>query len=339
MNQGMCIVHKKILSVTCVLVTFFLLSACSGSGSYTSTDFLMDTIIKYQISGSNAQEIYQQSNRLLTDFDLQYSMYQPESDISQINDAAGSDFVQVSPSTYALLQQSVALCEQSGGKFDITVGPLSLLWDVSNADPQVPNVTAEILSLINYKDILFREEDHGVMLAQPGQKIDLGGLAKGVACDQVTTLLDETKPESALIAVGSNIVGFGKNDFTIGIQDPRNDQNIVGSVPLGNQAIATSGDYQRFFEMDGQRYHHILDPKTGYPAQSDFMSMTVLARDGISADYLSTLLFMTSLEDLKPLRSDEDYSFIAIDHDKNVYVSDQLKGKFILNDASYTLQP
>lgn len=339
MNKSAPKLHRRFLGVALLLVTFLLLPGCNGQGGVSTTDFLMDTTIQSEILGANATDVYQKTNQMLIDFDQQYSMHQPQSDISKINEAAGKDYVPVAQGTYELLQEAVALCEKSGGKFDITIGSLALAWDVNAQNPQIPSITPQMLDLVNYKDILFRPEDKAVMLAHPGQIIDLGGIAKGAACDQLKQILETQKPESALVSFGGNIVGYGKDSFTIGIQDPREGGRMVGTVPLENNIIATSGDYQRFFEVDGVRYHHILDPATGFPFQSDFASVSVLASSGRMSDYLSTTLFMTDLEELKELRSNEEYSFIAIDHQKNVYVSHNLRDKFVMKDTSYRLQP
>lgn len=331
-------INKTITLVTVFLVAFLFLVGCQPK-TYSSTSFLMDTVIIAEITGNNAQEVYNEANKALLEFDNRISMYTSGSDIDRINMAAGKEFVQVEPATYDLLKKGVDYCELSEGKFDITIGPISKAWDIKSENPKVPNITPQMLEMVNFRDIKFNEEDKSVMLSRPGQMIDLGGLAKGAAGDELFSLFGSMKPKSALFSLGGDIVGFGKS-FRIGIQNPRGADNDYFSIVEINsgQKIATSGDYQRYFEVDGVRYHHILDPKTGFPVESDFVSMTVINEDGIEADYLSTLLFMKSREEIMQLRNDSSYTFIAVDKDKNVFISNHLKDKFTLKNDGFVLK-
>ena len=195
---------------------------------------------------------------------------------------------------------------KSQGEWDITIGVMTNLWHIGNADQHVPSPeeVSRALMKVNYKDILLRPEDHSVMLAKPGMAIDLGGVAKGYAVDEIRKIYEKHHIESGLINLGaSSMYAVGKTTkgkpWNIGIKHPRSDNNqdFLGIVAIENQALSTSGDYERYFIQDGVRYHHIFDPRTGYPAQSGVMSDSIVIdgsvpHAGMLSDMLTTIVFV-----------------------------------------------
>lgn len=333
---------KKYGNVIAVFAAvFFLLTGCQKNNKdvFSAQQFIMDTVVTMKLEGDGSEQAALQITELLTAFEHQYSAYQTESDIDRINRQAGINFVPVQPETYALLKQAVDYCQKSNGQFDITVGPLVSAWDIKSETPKVPENIETLLPLVNYQDILFNDQEKSVMLKKADQRIDLGGLAKGAAADQVLALLKQSKLSGAVVSLGGNVVTYGDKAYTIGIQDPRRERGVtVGQLTNDrNWMVATTGDYERYFELDGKRYHHILDPKTGYPVESPWMSVTVLCPSGMEGDYLSTTLFMKSREELMALKSREDFLFAAIDKDNRILLSDGLTNQFRVTNKEYQI--
>lgn len=266
----------------------------------------MDTTVSLRASGDNAKAAVDESFTRIAQLDKLASSQNPDSDVSRINAAAGKDYVQVDPAIYEMIQYSKDYSAKSSGEWDITVGVITKMWDIGNADQHVPpeeDIAAK-LPLVNYKDILLRPEDHSVMLAKPGMAIDLGGVAKGYTVDEIRKIYEKYHIENGLINMGaSSMYAVGKNSkgqpWNIGIKHPRSNEKdtYLGVVSIENQALSTSGDYERFFIQDGKRYHHIFDPRTGHPAESGVMSDTVIIdpnvqNSGMLSDMLTTIVFV-----------------------------------------------
>lgn len=245
----------------------------------------MDTTISLRATGSgdNAQKAVDESFTRIAELDKLASSQNADSDVSKINAAAGKDYVQVDPAIYEMLEYSKNYSAKSNGEWDITVGIIMKMWDIGNADQHVPpqeDIQAA-LKLVNYKDILLRPEDHSVMLAKPGMAIDLGGVAKGYAVDEIRKIYNKYGIKQGLINMGSSsMYAAGTNSkgtaWNIGIKHPRSEakDNYLGIVSIQDEFLSTSGDYERFFIQNGKRYHHIFDPRTGYPADSGVMMVT-----------------------------------------------------------------
>ena len=325
-----------------ILKTFKVMFAClmllSGCGfakqqSYNGVDFIMDTFVEHRWYGKNAQQTYMDINQKLRDIEVELSWYYPESDISKLNQAAGKHPVALSDECYSLLKEAVSYCELSDGIFDITVAPLTKVWNVTAKEPKVPSDTEieAAKQLVNYKDIIFNDADKTVMLAKDGMSIDLGGIAKGYAAGAVRSIAEQNGVEG-YVSIGGNIMMNGKkpdgSDFIIGVRDPRGDASeYIATVHLDGLIMATTGDYERYFEQDGVRYHHILDPFTGRPSNSDLMSLTVFSENGTLADCFSTLIFLKGSEGLPQYLERDDCMIIAVTKDKDVYISSSLRDR------------
>lgn len=266
----------------------------------------MDTTVSLRASGDNAKAAVDESFSRIAELDKLASSQNPDSDVSRINAAAGQSYVTVDPAIYEMIEYAKDYSAKSSGEWDITVGVITKMWDIGNADQHVPPAEdiAAKLPLVNYKDILLRPEDHSVMLAKSGMAIDLGGVAKGYAVDEICKIYKKYQIKDGLINLGaSSMYAFGKNSkgnaWNIGIKHPRSDKKdtYLGIVSIEDQALSTSGDYERFFIQDGKRYHHIFDPRTGYPADSGVMSDTVIIdpsveHAGMLSDMLTTIVFV-----------------------------------------------
>jgi thiamine biosynthesis lipoprotein len=219
-----------------------------------------------------------------------------DSDVSRINKAAGGGPVAVDPEVFEVIARSLEISERSGGAFDITVAGLTGLWSMDPDNPRiaVEKEIAERMPLISWKKVILDRERRAVGLEKPGMRIDLGGIAKGYAVDRAIAALEDRGVAMALVNAGGDLRALGihgKRHWRVGVQDPRNKGMIIGGIPVMGMAMATSGDYEKYIEVDGKRYCHILDPATGTPA-SACRSVTVITKTAWAADALATAVFV-----------------------------------------------
>jgi len=245
-----------------------------------------------------SQIVFSQASRI----EQLLSKYQSDSEISRLNRRGK---LKVSPDTFYLIKKSKEFWKASNGAFDITIAPLTELWGFTNQKYRLPSNHAikDTLRLIGSDKIILRESDNMVEFKLPGMKIDLGAIAKGFALDCAIKKLKENKIDSCLINAGGQVYALGDRfgkPWRIAIKNPRN-KGITGNLELKNQSVSTSGDYEQFFFKDKKRYSHILNPKTGYPADSSIAAITVIADTGLEADALSTAIFVLGKEKTKEL--------------------------------------
>jgi thiamine biosynthesis lipoprotein len=195
----------------------------------------------------------------------------------------------VSPETEEVLREAIGFCSATDGALDITVLPLLKLWGFVDGEQRVPSRTElqAALQLVNWRNVEFRGD---TVFLKGGSRVDLGSVAVGYAVDRAAEVLSNAGVSSALVDAGGDIRVMGSRVWRVGLQDPRGD-GVLRVFELENAAISTSGDYQKYFEEDGQRYHHILDPATGYPA-GQCASVTVVAPSALEADAYSTAIFV-----------------------------------------------
>lgn len=308
---------------------------------------MMNTIVTQTTydPAPDAKEKLKQVFDELTAFEDKISMHLPHSEISRLNAAAGEKAVPLSDDVYTLLKRSKALCMEADGRFDITVGPLVKAWGITSDSPRIPDKKEiqTLTSLIDIRKLSLDDSQKTARLTAHGMKVDLGGIAKGYACDLVREKYRTLGLNDALISLGGTIYSFGKkpdgSDYTVGIRDPRGtDSALLGTLTAPEKVISTTGDYERYFERDGKRYHHILDPRTGYPADTDLISVTVVTQEGALADFLSTTLFMAGRDAILTQLNRAEFDLIAVDRDKKVYLSEGIKQSFRLtNKKDYKL--
>ncbi len=260
------------------------------------------------------------------------NFYSDTSEISMINRQAGEKPVKVSRDTLDIIEKAVYVSEMTDGAFDITVGPLVKLWDIQKKIIPDKESIKEKLKLVGYKNIVIDKTASTVFIKQKGAQIDLGGIIKGYAVDKVVAVLHKNGITSGVVAVGGEIRLLGmKPDGTsweVGVQNPRpkdSDDQVFATLQLSNKALSTSGDYIRYFEKNGVRYHHLLDPKTGYPSPQ-CGSATIIADDNTTTDGFSKLFILGPEKGLAVAKK-LGFDVLFIDCKGKIVMSDGLKDK------------
>jgi thiamine biosynthesis lipoprotein len=265
---------------------------------------------------------------------------QPESDVVRINKAAGKQAVEVSAETIDVIQQSLEMSRRSHGAFDITFAAMKGLWkfdeDMEKKLPPADEI-ARRRKLINWRDVIVDAKAHTVKLRRPGMRLGLGGIAKGYAVDRCAAVLRGEGLSDFMVQAGGDLFVAGSKGgvpWKVGIRDPRGraDQTI-GWMPIRDHAFSTAGDYERAFVIDGKRYHHIIDPKTGYPATAS-REVTVFAPTAFLADALDDAAFiMGPKAGLALVDGTPDCAAVIVDAQNQVWMSKSLEGKLIRTAA------
>jgi len=228
------------------------------------------------------------------------SAHRDDSEVAAVSAAAGGDPVRVGPDMVRVVSLALEIAEESGGALDPTCRPLVAAWGFLDNSPAVPSEEArqKALALVGWRDVAVDETASTIRLARAGMALDLGAVAKGYAADEAAAVLRERGATGGLVEAGGDIACFGRRadggEWVMGLENPRG-EGVLARIRAGDGGITTSGDYRRFFEAGGQRYSHIMDPRTGWPA-SGLSSVTVIARTAALADALSTAAFVLGPE-------------------------------------------
>jgi thiamine biosynthesis lipoprotein len=303
---------KKNLIHSC---SFFLLLftqiACTQTESYR-VEFALGTVCSVNLYDQANDKIFNDIFTRIHEIENLMSVNINSSDINRINAAAGIKPVQVHENVFEVIEQAVYFAQISGGAFDPTIGPLVSLWGINSDNPRVPS-QAEIektLSLVNWRNIELDAATFSVFLKHHGMALDLGAIAKGYAADETALIIKRVELKQPVIDLGGDVIVYGKkadnSPWKVGIQNPNEVKGttlgVLNILPPGSYAsIVTSGVYERFFEHEDNRYHHIFSPSHGYPADSGLLSVTVIAHNAIDADVLSTAVFVMGYEKGKTL--------------------------------------
>ena len=301
-----------------------------------TTHCAMGTVMTHNAFGLNAQDCLEAVCREVKRLEGLFSRFLPASDISRVNRSAGISSETISCETYDVLSKAVEFSRCFPECFDATIAPLLSLWNIGKESFAQPDETSieQFLPLVNYRDLVLDLQEMTAKLNNVGQSIDLGGIGKGFAGDRIRQIFKNFNVSSAYSNLGGNVVAIGaKPDgapWHVGIQHPRQESCLVGSVSVVNQSVVTSGDYQRTStDSQGKRYHHILDPTTGYPAKSGLISVSVITNRSFTADLLATILFVAGMEKgLAFLKSFPQTEAIFVDTELQVYVTQGLRHRF-----------
>ena len=284
------------------------LAGCAGQqASYTTDFFAMDTFMSVSVYGDKQDDAEQAAvacEQAVNALEPALSRTREDSDLYRLNHADGA-VCEVSEDTYAAIEAAVQYAELTGGAFDPTMAPLTDLWGINTENAHVP-AQAEIdeaLTHVGYQNVKLLGSNQ--VQLENGAQLDLGGIGKGFATDAVSALLAQ-QPEGA----------------ATGVADPDNNAEFVATVEVRDASVVTSGDYERYFEQDGKRYHHIFDPQTGYPADTGLRSVTVIDQNSTRADAMTTALFVMGLDDGLAFCKENNIAAVFITADKQIYTSD-----------------
>lgn len=269
-----------------------------------------------------------------------------DTELMRVNAAAGTGPVAVSADTLKVVEVALDFARASDGAFDITVQPLVRLWGIGTDHAGIPDPEdiRAALQVVGYENVRVDEDAGTIELLVPGSGIDVGGIAKGFAADEVAELLRNAGVKSALLDFGGNILTVGAkpdgSPWRIGVQTPDASRGeFLGVATVRDMSLVTSGTYERYFEVDGVRYHHILDTTTGYPVQNGLESVTIITEKSIEADALSTLVFALGLD--KGLQFAEErrgVEAILVTDDNGVYTTSGVSEFFELTNEDYELR-
>lgn len=305
---------------------------------YDIESFCMGTIISQRVYGENAEIAARKVEDEMKRLESLMSFFLESSEITRLNRAAGKHEVELGCEVMYVLNRAKYYSELCSGAFDITIGPVAKLWGIFTDHAKVPSQEEidKALSFTGYKDITINNSLGTAKLEKTGESVDLGAIAKGYAADKAIEIYKQQGIKSAFINLGGNVMALGNkpegSPWMIGIQNPILQRGqCLGAVQITDKTIVTSGDYVRYFEKDNVRYHHILDPRTGYPANSGLISATIVSEKSIGADALSTAIFILGLEQgMELINSMKDMEAIFITKDKEIYVTEGLREDFIL---------
>lgn len=339
---------KKFIGILLVILVF-MITALTGCNKkevepISKSEFVLDTYCKVVIYDKSSEKVLDKAFDKLNEINIKMNASNEDSEISNISKNAGLGYVKVSDDTYYVIKKGIEFSQLTGGKFDITVGPLVKLWGIISPNPHVPTEQElkVTLPLIDYKNVLFDDKNKSVMLKVKGMSLDLGGIAKGYAADAVSKILQENGVKHAIIDLGGNVITLGSkpdgSNWKIGIQDPDSTRgDYLGIVSVTNKAVVTSGIYERFFEKDGKRYHHIMDTKTGYPVDNNLASVTIITDESINGDALAKAFCMGLEKGMEFVKQQKGIEAIFVTKDKKVYITPGLTNNFRITNASYEI--
>lgn len=338
---------KRII-LLCLLsvIGLMTLQGCTSDEdlSVSDTRFVMGTVVTLQLYGTDDSIILDNAYGIIESIEMDMSLNVEDSEINQINKSGKIEDYEVSEEIFYVIQKSMDYSELSNGGFDITLEPVISLWNIGTEDAQVPAQAAltQALSYVGYEQIELDASNMTITMPE-SVSIDLGGIGKGYAADQVASYLKSEGVEKAIVNIGGNILVIGSKDdgspFRVGLQNPfegRNDYFAV--VEVEDQTVVTSGIYERNFEEDGVLYHHILSTIDGYPVNNQVVSITVIADESIDADGLSTVLFIEGIEDgLKMANSIDGVECVYVNEESEVYLSDGAKAMVEISDEAFVI--
>lgn len=310
-----------------IYLLFLLLPTCLSADWQKQQAAIMGTVVTVELWHEDDRQGEKQVEAIMGEMhriDALMSSYKPDSELSAINDGAASAPVTVSKELLALIERALEYSDITSGAFDITYASAGQHYDYrNNSKPNQAQLQAA-LPAIDFHHVQIDRSASTVTFLHPGVRIDLGGIAKGYAVDRGMDILQQAGITTALISAGGDTRVIGKRwdrPWHIGIRNPRDEDNIVSMIPLENSAISTSGDYERYFEEDGVRYHHILDPKTG-TSTHEILSSSIIGKSATDTDALSTSMFILGVEKgMQLIESIPDTEAVIIDNRGDMHYS------------------
>ncbi|MBU5670208.1 FAD:protein FMN transferase [Paenibacillus brevis] len=299
----------------------------------SETFFIFDTVVTIKIYDNRATtKNFEELEALMKDIDYKINRSNEDSEIYAVNANAGIAPVKVSQETFDLVKIAVDYAKQTNGLLDPSIGPLVSLWNIGHEDAHVPPAEdiAAAQKLIDYRKVELNEDTLEIYLQDKGMDIDLGSYGKGYAADLIYDKLKEQGFDSAIIDLGGNVFAMGSKpgnlEWTVGIQDPDQERgNDIGTVKVIDKTVVTAGIYERYFVENGKFYMHILDPRTGYPADNNISSVTIISDSSTVADTMDTSLLIMGIEDGLKFAEENNTEALFITKDKKLYATPGFK--------------
>ncbi|EJY42875.1 ApbE family protein [Enterococcus faecium 505] len=359
--------RKKLLfSLITLGISFMVLTGCSNSANkittessaatkilkdpYSDEQFLLGTYVRIRVYDEGKESALKPAFDRVKELGDKITINQKGSEIDEVNEQAGIKPVKVSDDVYTLVKRAYEYSQDSQGGFDMAIGAITQLWRIGFDDARKPSQEEidQALKLVDYHKIELNDKEKTVYLKEKGMIIDLGAIAKGYITDEVVKVLKKQGVTTAIVDLGGNVYVLGHSprgenqDWTVGIQDPNMARgSVLGSIKERNKTLVTSGIYERYLEVDGKKYHHLFDPKTGYPFDNDIASVTIITDKSIDGDGLSTAVFSMGVKKgLEYVESElnNGTEAIFVTKDDKVYVTDPIKDTFKLSeDSHYTM--
>ncbi len=334
--------HFRIFILISILITAALCGCADKNGLSADTSketaelFAMDTVMNLTAYGENAKQAINAASDEIKRLDAVFSISSSGGDIKSINETGSGS---VSSDTAALINRAAEISKNTDGLFDCTIAPVMDAWGFTTKNYRIPETTElkTLLASVDYNKISIT--DNTVTLPE-NMKIDLGGIAKGFTSNRIMEIFSQNGVSSGIISLGGNVQALGSkpdgSPWRIAIQDPININSTFAVLNVENKAVITSGGYQRYFEKDGKKYHHIINPRTGYPADSGLISVTIVSSDGTLADALSTALFIMGKDQAADYwrKHSSDFEAVLVTENGDVCITQGLENSFEMSDGS-----
>lgn len=308
---------KRIIAIGITFALSLGLVACKGAKvsdntnnevkSYEMSEKILGTIVSGAAYGENSKEALQKAFKRANDIENMMSVNIKHSELSKVNEQAFNRDVKLSDDLYYVIDKALYYAKLTDGALDPSIGRAIDAWGIGTSHGKIPetSVTDKYKGLKNYKNIKLNKNTKTIRFLNENIKLDLGAIGKGYAGDEMRRVLKEEKIKSALLNLGGNVVTLGtkinNEKWNIGIRSPKEENPMTISLKASDEVVVTSGNYERYFIKNGVRYHHILDPQTAYPAENGIISSTIITKDGIDADALSTATYILGEEKGKKL--------------------------------------
>ncbi len=343
---------KAVMACVCLSVSL-LLGGCNNIKQDTTTEtkntqteekaesneeaskdiFAMDTYMTVTAYGAKAQEAVDEAEAEIQRLDELLSTGNEESEIAQLNQNKSAT---LSEDAGYLVERALELNKETDGAFDIAIYPVMEAWGFPTQNYQVPTADTleSLLKLADASQIIYDENSRKISFDREGMKIDLGGIAKGYTSSRIMDIYKENNISSGLVNLGGNVQALGTkpdgSKWRVAVQSPDDTEDYLGILSVEDKAVITSGGYERYFEQDGKTYHHIINPKTGYPAENGLTSVTVVSEDGTLADGLSTSLFIMGKEEAIEFwkAHSEEFDIIMLTDEGKLYVTEGIQDDF-----------
>lgn len=334
-----------------VIAAAFILTACSSNGTLqlgnsasmqTTTLFAMDTVMELQAyGGDETKELLSEAEQHIRNLEKELSVTDENSQIAQLN-AKGT--AQLSGEPAQIMREALGYCESTEGALDITIYPVLKAWGFTTGEYQVPSDESieKLLTNVDYRNVALTDDSCTIL---PGTQVDLGSVTKGYTSRTLAQFFRDNGVTSGLINLGGNVECIGNKPggepWNVAVKSPfkDSDSGILGVIKASDEAIITSGGYERYFEENGETYWHIIDPATGKPAKNGLVSVTIIGKDGLMCDALSTALFVKGLDGATEYyRSSADFDMILVTEAGEVYITKGISDRFTLSSEYYNLK-